>query len=1005
MADKPRSGSLGIVQILLRRLLGRAAPTTSRGKHRASRGAPATATRRSTVARPAPSPPIAVGSAAVPLSKTERASGADEPEVAAVETVPDLTESGGTKDISRVPAHGNLPDQSASSAAHATFAAQAHIYRAVSTEPQLEPLPHPDANEMHIDVEAARHTIADREPTVAASWPARPEPTPVPAAGEAAVPFVSLSDEEPRPSPTKLPASDPPKDQAVADLLPDPAHANSSEAVPAEVSGTSAGPIGAQSPSDGPTIPVPPDLTAAPPVSEDKAPRPEGAVMLQSPEPSAPQLSEPMPIEGEAVLPSPCNADDTGQRPMPSPEAKPTSAGAGRHSAPLRPSALDRQPPTPDIVFPEAYLQWNRILVEHCLLAVPDRAGPTYLSGTPTILAAALEAEQGELLSPEDAAADFTAAVSLAYSTVVLREPERLWALAQLGPDGVPLSVGFLTLSVLAAYQMHSDEESGPNAYYPRLASLLGCELVAGHPRGFDPVDFENLWDLLSSWLERNYDQALALPGPDAGLRRYIAYPLRHVPLRQVDIEKLPQFFDWAGLEPGSKAEAAFLAEAFERWASGRGILSRAGHSALADERRPAVEVQLALELGAWDGSWTDRAGCRTAAVHVLLDFRRGQPELFFLPRRPPSFPAIFDDGSHVFGAGEPGWYDPVPMVTDDGPVLESGFHWVCASPQGQVSLHRPQSSAIALRPAPDFTGFLSQRNLPLGVESAVLCTTAMEATTAEYLSTVTGARCRAIDHPAIPEGWRLFPGIVPRRSGPPPYGFDALTIESTTTVILRGGLRVGRRAAWLSGAPPTILVGGAEGLTTTVDGRPAIVANGVLNAPAPLTVGTHVVEAGRARKRLEIVEPEGRWDACAPLINTVNGPRQQSVAVPFGVWTIIGARPDQATRVACSERGTLLTVPFLPVWAISVGTRRGTSVALCLVERPPTPELPDFRLTRSVASAAAGAWSSAIYDAHGRRARLGWLYEVGAPVELRAAWHSYWLTSKRLKRHRRRLA
>jgi hypothetical protein len=726
---------------------------------------------------------------------------------------------------------------------------------------------------------------------------------------------------------------------------------------------------------------------------------------MRAPEPPAVQLNEPMTVEVEAVLLSPSTAEIIGQRPMPAREAKTIPSGAGPYSAPPRPSALDRLPPTPTpgIVFPEAYLQWNRTLVEHCLLGVPDRTGPTYLSGTPTILAAALEAEQGELLSPEDAAADFTAAVSLTYSAVVLREPTGLWALAQLGPDGVPLSVGFLTLSVLAAYQMHTDEESGPNAYYPRLASLLGCELVDGHPRGFDPEDFGNLWDLLSSWLERNYGQALALPGPDAGLRRYVAYPLCHVPLRQVDIEKLPQFFDWARLEPGSKADLAFLGEAFERWTSGRGILSRAGHRALADARRPAVEVQLALELEAWDGSWTDRASRRTAAVHILLDFRRGQPELFFLPRRPTSFPAVFDDGSHVFATGEQGWYDQVPMATDDGPILESGFHWVCSSPQGQVSLHRPRSSALALRPAPDFTGFLSQRNLPLGVESAVLCTSAMEAATAEFLSTVTGARCRALNHPAVPEGWRLFSGIVPRSSGPPPYGLDALTIESTTTVILCGGLRVGRRTAWLSGAPPTILVGGAEGLTTTIDGLPAVVTNGVLNAPQPVTVGTHVVEAGRARKRLEIVEPEGRWDACTPLIDSVNGPIRHSVALPSGVWTIIGARPDQATRVACSERGNLLTVPFPPVWAVSVGTRRGTSVALCLVERPPAPELPSFRRARSGAWVVTGAWSSAIYDAHGRRARLGWLYEVGAAAELRAAWHSYWLASKRLKRIRRR--
>lgn len=962
-------------------------------------------TQRKRVARHALSSPMAIGSASVPMPRKELAGAPDESEGAVVERVPDAVESGRTNDVALAPVNSSIPDQSTASAAYATFSAQAPLERIASAEPQLEPLSDLGADETDTDIEAVPQGIADREPPVAEGWLGQPGPTLWPEAGEAGEPLSTLADEGSRPPSANLPQPDPLGDHAAAEFRPDSVPANSSDAVPAEEGGLTASAADVQGPSA--ALTVPPRSTSASPAAEDTAPRNEEVVITRAPESPAAQLNGPMSVEAEAVLPSPSIADAIVQRPRPSREAKLISPGAGPYSAPLRPSALDRRPPTPTlgIVFPEAYLQWNRILVEHCLLGVPDGTGPTYLSGTPTILAAALEAEQGQLLSPQDAAADFTAAVSLAYSTVVLREPDRLWALAQLGPDGVPLSVGFLTLSVLAAYQMHSDEESGPNAYYPRLASLLGCELVAGHPRGFDPVDFGNLWDLLGSWLDRNCDQALALPGPDAGLRRYIAYPLYHVPLRQVDIEKLPQFFDWAGLEAGSKAEAAFLGEAFERWASGPGILSRAGHSALVDERRPAVEVQLALELEAWDGSWTDRAGCRAAAVHVLLDFRRAQPELFFLPRRPLSFPATFDDGSHVFAAGEQGWYDQVPIATDDGPVLESGFHWVCSSPQGQVSLHRPQSSAIALRPAPDFTGFLSSRNLPLGVESAVLCISAMEAATAEFLSTVTGARSRALNHPAVPDGWRLFSGIVPRSSSPPPYRLDALTIESTTTVILRGGLRVGRRAAWLSGAPPTILVGGAEGLTTTIDGRPAIVTNGVLNVPAPLPVGTHVVEAGRARKRLEIVEPEGSWDACATLIDTVKGPIRHSVALPSGVWTVIGARPDQATTVTCSELGAILTLPFLPVWAVTVGNRRGATVALCLVDRPLAPDLRDFRRALSGALAMTEAWSSAIYDAHVRRARLGWLYEVGAAAELRAAWQGYWLASKSLKRRRRRPA
>src|SRR5207248_7770281 len=143
-----------------------------------------------------------------------------------------------------------------------------------------------------------------------------------------------------------------------------------------------------------------------------------------------------------------------------------------------------------------------------------------------------------------------------------------------------------------------------------------------------------------------------------------------------LDIEKLPDFFESAGLEPGSKVEREVLSEAFQRWASGRGLVSRSGLQAIADERRSAVESQLVMELASWDGSATDRFGLRTAAVHVLLDFPRRQPSLFYLARRPPSFPATFDDGNHFFQSGEQGWYEPVPIGAEEGPVLETGFRW-----------------------------------------------------------------------------------------------------------------------------------------------------------------------------------------------------------------------------------------------------------------------------------------------------------------------------------------
>jgi hypothetical protein len=392
--------------------------------------------------------------------------------------------------------------------------------------------------------------------------------------------------------------------------------------------------------------------------------------------------------------------------------------------------------------------------------------------------------------------------------------------------------------------------------------------------------------------------------------------------------------------------------------------------------------------------------GRRVATVHILLDFRRRQPYLSFLPRRPPSFPAIFNDGSHAFESGEQGWYDPVQMTADDGPELESGFLWVGSSPRGPVSLHRPPSKAIALRPEADVTGYLSQRGLPLGVESAVLCTASLEPAVEEFLSRVTSSRCRAMDHTAVPNGWRLFSRIVPRGSEPPPPGLEALAVESTATVVLRGGLRLGRRAAWLAGAPPAILIGGPDGLAVTIDGHPATLRDGVLDPGKWVGIGSHVIEAARVRRRFEIVEPDDNWGS--PLVDVDDKPVRLSVALPSGSWTVIGARPGQVVRAASSGRGSIVSASFPPVWAVSVGSGPGATV-VCLIERPLPPMAAPFG--RAQPSRSERDWASTIYEAHIRRPRVGWLCEPAAGVELRAVWRTYWLASRALKRRWRRIS
>ncbi|HEY6344399.1 MAG TPA: hypothetical protein VIY49_23140 [Bryobacteraceae bacterium] len=431
------------------------------------------------------------------------------------------------------------------------------------------------------------------------------------------------------------------------------------------------------------------------------------------------------------------------------------------------------------------------------------------------------------VLAPEDAEVRFARAVSTMYHKRVLPHPRKLQVLRRCGEDGLPECVAFLGLSVLAAYRMHTDEGAAANAYYKRIDELLLCGISGGLPRGFDPDEFEGLWRFLRAWLERDHGPQLALPGSDVGLRRFVALPLTHVPLRQVDIERLPDFFDWGGYEPGERAPVNRINTDLFKWARVRGAFTKAGMDALADDRRTAVLIQIMHELECWDGSHTDSLGARTAQVELFLEWERRIPKLSFLPRRPAAFPEVFDDGVHVFEAGLDGWYETVIIGIEDGPALASGFAWESASNGVRTVLRRTAASAIAMAPS-DFAGPVSHNGLLLGAPGAALCRDTLVVPARQYIEDVTGQRCLPVRPQNAPAGWTLFTDIKPVRRLPAPSGLEGLEIIANIEIIPQGGLRVGRRWAWLAEAPPMLFVTGSEpGEHATIDGDPVEVDEG----------------------------------------------------------------------------------------------------------------------------------------------------------------------------------
>lgn len=694
------------------------------------------------------------------------------------------------------------------------------------------------------------------------------------------------------------------------------------------------------------------------------------------------------------------------------PEARPAAGdarAAGRRAQdrprPSRPSPESYEQPfvDPGLRPPsEEYALWNKAVVQHCLLADASENEEVYLTITPRVLAGALAEVGGGILAPDEAQVSFADAVSKMYHTRVLPHSRKLQVLRSCGV-GLPECAAFLALSVLAAYRMHTDEGMAANAYYKRLDELLRCGLSGGLPRGFDPDEFEGLWVFLRAWLDREHGRNLAMPGPNVGLRRYVALPLTHVPLRQVDIERLPDFFTWAGYEAAERVPIERIDADLSKWARLRGTFTNAGTDALADERRRAVLAQIAHELECWDGSHTDSQGRRTAPVEVFLNWERRIPLLYYLPRRPAAFPAVFDDGVHVFDAGQDGWYEPLPIGVEDGPELVSGFSWEAAPNGIRVVLRRAGASAIAMAPS-EFAGHISHNGLLLGALGAALCRDALVVPAQKYLDGVTGKRCMPVQPPNMPGGWALFTGINPVRRVPPPAGLEALEIVANLEIIPQGGLRLGRRWAWLAEAPPKLLVAGfGPGESAAIDGeRVEVDDGGVIRDEGRLTrSGVHVVEVGRVRRRLEIVDPEIAV-AGFPGATAADVGRWHMAALPCGSWTVIGSHPGDAAYAVRRSwgQGVLACCPFNPVWALSYGCGRG-AVVLCLVDQPPPPDrlprTPAARLLRSMR-----AWADAIYNANIRRPAFRSPWGTVHRPDTRAVWAEYTRTAREVKRRLR---
>ncbi len=532
---------------------------------------------------------------------------------------------------------------------------------------------------------------------------------------------------------------------------------------------------------------------------------------------------------------------------------------------------------------------------------------------------------------------------------------------------------------------MHRDEEHAPNAYYSRLSDLLDCGRDGGYPRGFHPSEFKDLWGHLRAWLEEEKGILLAYPARSSGVGHIVNIPFSHVPLRQMDLQKLPGFFSAYDYHPGNITSKHKLERDFLRWAASS-RLTRAGLAALSDERRSTVIFQVAQELEAWDGA-TDDADVRSATVELHLDFLRHRPQLSYLPRRPRTYPELFDAGEYTFESCEEGWYNPVAVPRDDGDKLAEGFTWNITFSSRNLSLRRYASRAVALAPAPYQSGFISRPRLLLNVRCAALCREELADAATTYLRTVTDQHCPPERGQDLPSGWVLFRDLLPLRSqeSVPPQ-LEPLDVEIETNILPVGGLRVSRHQ-WIVGAPPSIFISGTlsaspstidgEAVEVNADGR--LVDGGRLAEP-----GVHFIKAARESLRIEIIEPH--VPAPDDVADAGKDARGALVALPFGHWSLVGAACHEVMHFASrSGGGVIARTPFKAVWAINRNNTAGAKV-VCLELPPPVHPPIDASATQQHV---AEQWALAMLSSSVVGPRIG-CFAGASHAQIQKSWRTY---------------
>jgi hypothetical protein len=431
------------------------------------------------------------------------------------------------------------------------------------------------------------------------------------------------------------------------------------------------------------------------------------------------------------------------------------------------------------------------------------------------------------------------------------------------GAPGPPPYLAALALSVLAAARMASDTDAGiaPNAYYPRLNALLGRDIHAGMPPGFEQLS--SLWQDLDRWLQ--HDQAGRRGRSTIQSHPHytnIGWPLSQCLLRESDRRRLPDFFRSVGLDRGTEIESMQLWAMLRNWAHPGCGLSERGLRAIASATGD-IEEQLAVivarEFEDWDGELRDARGRRRGEIALVLEKSAGGRRVAarLVPRRPDGFPEgeyELADGRRLALRGmSDGWFRPLDVeitrrLMSDGLQLSAGSHSLAFEP----------SPAIPFRASLELGAWVSVRQATAVEEHCLVVHAAALPPLRAFLNLHARAGWRVLDNAGnLPPGWVVVEQVhVASAVEAVPDELRRLAPRLNTATRLEGGLNIAPRQYLTRGEPDLwITIEHGQEATVEIDGTAERLPGGVAEfrlsrSLPPLPPGEHTIVAGGIIRR-----------------------------------------------------------------------------------------------------------------------------------------------------------